>query len=147
MALVRLQPHDVFDMRRDVSRLFDTMLANGGEPEYAPPNAWRPAIDIAETEHDVILTMDLPGIERQDLDVSVVDNRLTIKGERKQEGPSKERHTHRVERSYGTFSRAFDLPAGVDATKIAATYRDGVLAVSVPKVEATKPRQIEVTVS
>lgn len=147
MALVRWQPHDVLDLRRDVSRLFDSMLGNGGEPESYPPNAWRPAIDIAESKEDFILTSDLPGIDRKDIDVSVVDNRLTIKGEKRQESPSKDRHTHRVERSYGTFSRVFDLPAAVNAAKIAATYRDGVLTVSVPKAEETKPRQIEVTVN
>ena len=147
MALVRFQPHDVFDLRGEMSRLSDSMHGNGGEPDYHPPTAWRPAIDIAEGVDGFILTTDVPGIERKDIDVSVVDNRLTIKGERKQENQSEGRHALRVERSYGAFSRAFDLPAAVNAGEIAATCLDGVLTVSVPKAESTKPRQIEITVN
>ena len=147
MALVRFQPRDVFDLRRDVSRLFDSMMGNGGEPDHQRPSAWKPAIDVAESENEFTLTTDLPGVDRQDIDVSVVDNQLTVKGERKQESQSKDMHTHHAERAYGTFSRVFDLPAAVNAGEITAAYRDGVLSVTVPKAEATKPRQIEVTVS
>lgn len=144
MSLIRVQPHDVFDLRRDVSQLFDSVLGSGGPPNYSAPNVWKPAIDVSESANEFILTTDLPGIDRKDIDVSVVDNRLTIKGERKQETQSKDKPMVHRERTYGTFSRVFDLPAAVEAGKIAATYRDGVLSVTVPKVEATKPRQIEV---
>ena len=147
MALVRSQPHDLFDLRREMSRRFGSMLGNGEMPDCYSPNAWRPAIDVAESEDDFVLTTDLPGIDRQDIDVSVVDNQLIIKGERKQEIQSKDRHTHYAERPYGAFHRAFGLPDTVNAGGIAAAYSDGVLSVSLPKSEATKPRQIEVAVS
>ena len=147
MALVRSQPHDLFDLRREMSRRFGSMLGNGEMPDCYSPNAWRPAIDVAESEDDFVLTTDLPGIDRQDIDVSVVDNQLTIKGERKQESPSKDKRTHYAERPWGAFTRVFDLPTTVNAGGIAATYRDGVLSVSVPKAEATKPRQVEIAVS
>ena len=143
MALVGWQPHDLFAARREMSRRFGSMLGNGGPQD----NAWRPAVDVAESEDDFVLTTDLPGTDRQDIDVSVVDNQLIIKGERKQEIQSKDRHAHLAERPYGAFHRAFGLPDTVNAGGIAAAYRDGVLSVSLPKAEATKPRQIEVAVS
>ena len=147
MALVRWQPCDPFDLRRQMSRRFGSMLGNGGEPDYQPASAWRPAIDVTEGEDDFVLTTDLPGTDRQDLDVSVVDNQLTIKGERKQESPSKDKRTHYAERPWGAFTRVFDLPTTVNAGGIAATYRDGVLSVSVPKAEAAKPRQVEIEIA
>ena len=138
MALVR-QPQDLIGRRTDASRRFD--------PSTIPATTWRPATDLAESADDFILTTDLPGLDLQDLHISVVDNLLTIAGEKKQMIPSPDRRTHHVERPYGTFRRVLNLPAGVETTQIEATYRDGVLTVSVPKAEAIKPRQIEVTVS
>ena len=147
MALIRWQPRELFDLRRDMSQLFDSFWGNGDEPEYAKVSVWRPSIDIAEHEGDFTVTADLPGIKREDLDVSVVNGRLTIRGERRQEKESKEGSVHRVERAYGTFTRSFDLPTAVAADEITAAYRDGVLTVVVPKAEEAKPKQIEVKVS
>lgn len=148
MALIRWQPRELFDLRREVDRLFESVWGGNGEnAEYARPAVWRPSVDIAETESDFIVTVDLPGISREDLDVTVVNNRLTIKGERRKDSESKERNVHRVERTYGTFTRDFDLPTAVNAEKITASYKDGVLTVMVPKAEEAKPKQIEVKVS
>ena len=146
MALVRWQPRELFGIGRDMDRLFDGLWSNGhgAAPREA---AWRPSVDIAETDHDFVLTADLPGIAREDLDIALVDDRLTIKGRRHREGESKEGSVHRVERAYGTFARTFDLPAAVDTEAVAATYKDGVLQVTVPKAEEAKPKQIEVKVS
>ena len=138
MALVR-QPQDLLGLR--------TVACRRLEPRESPTTAWRPATDLAESADDFILTTDLPGLDLQDLHITVVDNRLTIVGEKKQTSRSPDTHAHHVERPYGTFQRVLNLPADVNTEKIAATYRDGVLTVSVPKAEAIKPRQIEVTVS
>lgn len=143
MALVRWQPREIFGIGRDMDRLFDGLWGDGAAPREA---VWRPSVDIAETDHDFVLTADLPGIAREDLDLTVVDGRLTIKGQRRRESDSKEGNVHRVERAYGTFTRAFDLPAAVDPETVAATYKDGVLTVTVPKAEEAKPKQIEVKV-
>lgn len=147
MALVRWQPNDIFDLRRDVNQLFDTFWSNGDNGESPRPAVWRPSVDISETKEDYVVTADLPGINREDLDVTVVNGRLTIRGTRKQESESTQGTVHRVERVQGTFTRSFDLPTAVAADRIEATYRDGVLTVSVPKAEEAKPRQIEVKVS
>ena len=144
MALVRWQPRELFGIGRDMDRLFDGLWSDGAAPREA---VWRPSVDIAETDHDFVLTADLPGIAREDLDLTVVDGRLTIKGQRRRESDSKEGNVHRVERAYGTFTRAFDLPAAVDPETVAATYKDGVLTVTVPKAEEARPKQIEVKVS
>ena len=146
MALVRWQPRELFGIGRDMDRLFDGLWGHGDGA--APREAvWRPSVDIAETDHDFVLTADLPGIAREDLDLTVVDGRLTIKGQRRRESDSKEGNVHRVERAHGTFTRAFDLPAAIDPETVAATYKDGVLTVTVPKAEEARPRQIEVKVS
>ena len=144
MALVRWQPRELFGIGRDFDRLFDGLWSGDGP---APREAvWRPSVDIAETDRDFVLTADLPGIAREDLDITLADGRLTIKGRRHRESESKEGSAHRVERAYGTFTRAFDLPAAVDAEAVAATYKDGVLEVTVPKAEEARPKQIEVKV-
>jgi HSP20 family protein len=145
MALVRWQPNHFFSLGRDADRLFDSLWTTG--EGHRPRDAWRPSVDIAETEGDYVLTADLPGISKEDLDVTVVDGRLTVKGERRQETESTDENLHRVERAFGTFTRAFDLPTAVDAAGISATYKDGVLTVAVPKAEEAKPKQIDVKVT
>ena len=145
MALVRWQPRELFGIGRDMDRLFDGLWSNG--QGAAREAVWRPSVDIAETDSDFVLTADLPGIAREDLDLTVVDGRLTIKGQRRRESDSKEGNVHRVERAHGTFTRAFDLPAAIDPETVAATYKDGVLTVTVPKAEEARPKQIEVKVS
>ena len=145
MALVRWQPANIFDLSRDANRLFDSFRGNGNG-EAPLPAAFRPSVDIAENNDEYVVTADLPGIDREDLDVTVADGRLTIRGERRQNGESTTGPTRRVERVYGTFTRSFELPAEVKADHIAATYRDGVLSVTVPKAEEAKPKQIEVKI-
>ena len=146
MALVRWQPRELFGIGRDMDRLFDGVLSNG-HGTASREAVWRPSVDIEETDLGFVLTADLPGIAREDLDITLVEDRLTIKGRRHRESESKEGNVHRVERAYGTFTRTFDLPAAVDTEAVAATYKDGVLQVTVPKAEEAKPKQIEVKVS
>ena len=110
------------------------------------PLSGGPSVDIEETKDENVLTADLPGIRQEDINVTVDDGRLTIQGERRQGKEDKEGTSLLLERVFGTFTRSFDLPTSVQAEKIAAVYRDGVLSVNVPKVEESKPRKIEVKV-
>lgn len=148
MALVRWQPSNVFGLGNDFNRLFEGFTRSGNDAASSGPvSGWKPSVDISETQDEFVVTADLPGINREDLNVTVADGRLTLRGERRQAPTEPEGSVHRVERVYGTFTRAFDLPTAVNADNIAASYRDGVLSVSVPKAEEAKPKQIEVKVS
>jgi HSP20 family protein len=101
-------------------------------------------MDIAETDKDIEITAELPGLEEKDVQVNVADNVLTIKGEKKAEKEQKDKNYHMVERSYGSFYRALDLPAGVNADAIKATLANGVLKVTVPKPAAAQAKKVEV---
>ena len=148
MALVRWQPSNAFGLGNDFNRLFEGFTRNGNDAApSASVSTWKPSVDISETQDEFVVTADLPGINREDLNVTVADGRLTLRGERRQASQESERSVHRVERIYGTFARSFDLPAAVNSENITASYRDGVLSVSVPKAEEAKPKQIEVKIS
>ena len=108
---------------------------------------WTPALDIYEDKDKYVVKAELPGLKNEDIDVSLEGNTLTISGERKREEEKEEGDTYRSERYFGRFQRTVTLPAAVDASKIQATYKDGVLTVTVPKTEEAKPKQIEVKTS
>jgi len=106
---------------------------------------WVPSVDIYETdEHEVVLKADLPDLKREDINVTFENNVLTLKGERKVESVTKRENFQRMERQYGSFSRSFTLPATVDASRISAAYKDGVLTIRLPQREEAKPKQIAV---
>ena len=105
---------------------------------------WAPPVDIFETHDRVILRAEIPGVQKEDMDVRIENGVLTLHGERKQDAEIREDTAHRVERIYGAFTRSFTLPTTVDAAKITATYKDGILEVSVPKAEAAKPTTVEI---
>ena len=114
----------------------------------APNNTWMPPVDIYQTgEHELVLKAELPDMTREDIDITVDHGTLTIKGEKKLATDIREDSVHRVERRYGTFSRSFSLPQTVDAGKVAAEYKNGVLTVRLPLREEAKPRQIKVDVA
>jgi HSP20 family protein len=119
---------------------FSHMLS---EPANRP---WSPAVDIYETENELVLKADLPDVDLKDIDVHVENQTLTIAGERKFEKQDSGKGYHRMERSYGTFVRSFAVPNTFDTETIAAEYHNGVLTVKLPKKEAAKPRQIKVAV-
>ena len=126
-------------------RLFEdafTRMLN--EPRGTRP--WSPAVDILETENELVLKADLPDLKLEDIEVRVEDGTLTMRGERKFEKEEKSKGYHRIERSYGSFSRSFSLPDTVDSEGVAAAYKNGVLTVTLPKKEAAKPRQVKVEV-
>lgn len=114
------------------------------EPRGARP--WSPSVDIYETENELILKADLPDVKLEDIEVRVENQTLTLEGERKFEGDETARGYHRIERSYGAFVRSFTVPATVDAEKVAAEFKNGVLTVKLPKKEAAKPRQVKIEV-
>jgi HSP20 family protein len=126
------------ELETRMSRLFD-------EPGWDwPQGAWTPTADLRETGDGYIVEMDVPGMSRDDLELTVLDNVLSIKGERKQSEELKEEGVHRVERRYGTFQRSFEIPGGFDSEHVKADYKDGVLTVHLPKRPETKPRHIDV---
>ncbi len=115
------------------------------EPRANRP--WSPAVDIYETENELVLKADLPEVDLKDIDVRVENQTLTISGERKFESQDSGKGYHRIERSYGNFTRSFAVPNTFDTEKIAAAFKNGVLSVTLPKKEAAKPRQVKVQVS
>lgn len=108
--------------------------------------AWSPAVDIYDRGNDVVIHAEIPGMNKEDIDVRVENNVLTIRGQKERKGEVKEEGYFRTERTYGSFSRSFSLPTTVDVTKISAEYKDGVLTLNVPKAEEAKARQIDVKV-
>lgn len=138
MALIRYQSVDPFQGIQDtINRLFTEPAAN---------RPWVPAVDIRETDHELVLKADIPDMKLEDIDVRMENGTLTLKGERKFEQEEKQGGWHRVERSYGTFERVFTLPETVNPEGTKAEYKNGVLTVTLPKKEIAKPRQIKVNV-
>jgi HSP20 family protein len=117
-----------------------------GETEVST-RSWAPPVDIYETEDAIVLKAELPGIDAKDVEVRVEDNTLYLKGERKYEKEVKEQNYHRVERSYGSFARSFSLPNSIDAEKVKAEYKDGLLTLTMPKREEAKPKTIKIDVA
>ncbi|HXH64186.1 MAG TPA: Hsp20/alpha crystallin family protein [Mariprofundaceae bacterium] len=141
MTLIRWSPwRELESMQRHLSRVLDdSSLAPGMEEGH-----WLPAVDIRETADAIVVHAELPGIDKKDVKVDVKDGVLTISGERKYEKDVKEENVHRIERSYGSFSRSFSLPTHVDVDKVQARLEDGVLEVRLPKTETAKPKSIDV---
>jgi HSP20 family protein len=131
-----------------MNRLFDQGFPKPKlEDEGLFGGAWAPAVDIYETDQAIVLKADLPDLNANDVDIRVEDNKLYLKGERKMEKETKEENYHRVERAYGAFSRSFVLPQTVSSEKIEADYNNGVLKITMPKREESKPKQIRVNVN
>jgi HSP20 family protein len=127
---------------RDMDRLFDRLFDTP-----ASAQRWAPAMDLTEAEDHYLLKADLPGLSEDDVSIEVENGVLTISGERKAEHEEDEKGWHRIERSYGSFSRTLTLPEGVDADAVTAEFDRGVLHVRIPKPEEVKPRRIEVKAS
>jgi len=127
-----------------MNRLFEDAGSGWRTDEPSATTTWSPAVDIFETEGEIVVKAELPGMERKDITLNLEKNVLTLKGERRFEKETKDDNYHRIERSYGTFSRAFSIPATVDEEKIRADYKDGVLKIVLPKKEQSKPKQIRI---
>ena len=149
MTLTRWDPfRDLVTLQDRMNRLFDESVRNVRTGDEALSSAtWSPAVDIYETDSEVVLKAELPEVNQKDIDIQVENNTLTLRGERKLDKETKHETFHRIERAYGIFSRSFTLPSTVDQERIKADYRDGILRISLPKREESKPKQIKVAVS
>jgi len=144
-AMNRWEPfRGTMTLQDQLNRVFGDMLERAGDRSNLTP--WAPAVDIYETEHELVVKADLPDVNPQDLDIRVENNILTIRGERKFENKVKEENYLRIEREYGSFSRSFSLANSVKSEAIKADYQNGVLTLSIPKREEAKPKQIKVNV-
>ena len=148
MALVKWDPfRDIITLRERMDRMFEDSLSRFRMPEEATmPTFWSPSVDIYETDENIVLKAELPGVDKKEVSVEVKDSTLILKGERKREKEVKEENYHRVERSFGTFMRSFSLPVNVKQDQVKAKFRDGVLEVTLPKAEEAKPKQVKVEV-
>ena len=133
-------------MRRDMDRLWDSFFEGRPERKTGEVMEWLPSTDVAETKNELVVKAELPGIDPKDIDISLSEGVLTVKGEKKQEKEEKEEGYHLVERSYGSFTRSLRLPKEVQGDKISASYKNGVLKVSLPKSEEAKKKEIKIKV-
>ncbi len=142
MPIVRWDPFsDLVQLRDEIGRWFE-----GTEKTQEKRSAvWAPEVDIKETDKEVTLRADLPGMKLEDIDVSVEENQLIIKGKRKYEKEEKEKDFVRLERSYGSFYRSFNIGVPIKEDKIKASYKDGVLEINVPKAEVKRPKKIQIS--
>lgn len=131
-------------MRKEMDRLWDSFFER--RPRTGDMGEWYPSLDVAETKNDVVIKAEVPGMDPKDIDISLSNGVLTIKGEKKQEREEKEGDYHFTERSFGTFTRAIQLPAEVQSEKIEASYKNGVLKIILPKSEEAKRKQIKINV-
>ncbi len=130
--------------RRDMERLFDSFFGRWGTEEF--PTTWAPLVDIEETKDSIIVRAEVPGMKKDDVKIQVVGDNLVISGERRHQAQDKERHFHRIERSYGVFQRVVTLPMEVEPDKAKASYENGVLEISFPKSEKSKTKEIAIEV-
>src|SRR6267378_631056 len=145
MSIVRYDPfRDLRTLQEEVNRLFSTNLTRGFGEEGIARGAWNPSVDIYENKDQIVLEAELPGMNREDFDLSVENNVITLRGERRFEKKEETDNYHRVERAYGSFTRSFTMPNSVSAEGATADYRNGVLRVVLPKREETKARRIEI---
>jgi len=145
MAIIRWDPfRDMVTLREKMNRLFEDYYPARTEEKDIVAGSWAPSVDIYETENELVLTAELPGIKEDDIEIKLEDNTLTIKGDRNFEKETKEENYHRIERSYGSFFRSFTLPAYIDQEKIEAQHENGILKIAMPKKHESKPRKVRV---
>jgi len=130
-----------------MNRLFDDFFGRLPMRTEGMERMWAPNVDVSETKDNIIVTAEIPGMTKDDIKVTFNENTLTLSGEKKQEKEEKDADYHRIERSYGSFTRSFDLPTTVQFDKIKANYKDGVLQVTMPKSEEVKPKEIPIAVN
>ena len=156
MSLIRYQtPNSVMwpslnrwaSLRDDLDTLLELPFLTGGSRQTQLFTGWTPALDLYQNNDNVIAVVELPGMRKEDIEISLQDGTLTIAGERKSETGSNAENATRTERFTGKFRRTVTLPTRVDSNKVNATYKDGILTVTLPKAEEAKPKQIQVNVS
>jgi HSP20 family protein len=130
--------------RREIQRMADDFYRGWWAAPWTEGSVWAPALDVRETESEIVVELEAAGMKPEELDVSLTNGTLTIRGERKSEREEKEESYHLRERSYGSFCRTVSLPSGVDAEKASSRFENGVLAITLPKSEQARPMKIEV---
>jgi HSP20 family protein len=147
MGIVRFDPFREMDrLQNEVNRLFEGYAGAPERPTFAtaPNRLWSPVVDVAENEKEIVLRAELPGAKQEDFDIELTGDTLTVRGERRFENEERREQFVRVERSYGRFQRSFTLGIPVQADKVTATYRDGILEIHLPKSEENRPRKVQV---
>lgn len=143
MAIVRWDPfRDMAQISDRLNRMFaDESLRTFRDDAYG---AWIPPVDILEKGENLIIRAELPGVQKDEIDVRIENGILSLRGERKRESEGEEDGAYRLERVYGSFSRSFALPTTVDSSRVAATFKEGVLEISIPKSEEAKPKRVKI---
>jgi len=146
MAITRWDPfRDLSILQERMNRVFEDAAVRGWKnDEPSSTTSWSPAVDIYETDSEIMVQAELPGVDRKDIALQLENNVLTLKGDRRFEKETNQENYHRIERSYGGFSRAFTIPTIVDEDKIRADYKDGILKIALPKKEQVKAKQIKI---
>jgi HSP20 family protein len=145
MALVRWEPfRELAALQNEMGRWMNVLSGGTATPGNGQSSTWLPAVDVWETDNELVLSFDLPGIPENQINVELDDNVLTVSGERERTQEHSNERFYRFERRYGTFSRSVTLPTGVTEKDISANYKDGVLEIRVPKPEEQKPKRIQV---
>lgn len=147
MTLVRWNPWgELESVQSEMNRMFGNLFTRSALESPETPGAWYPSVDVSEDEQAIHLQAELPGMNRDEIELEMKEGILTIRGEKhfeKEEG-GKERKYHRIERSYGTFVRQMSLPANVKEDQVKAHFKDGVLNITIPKAEESKPKRIQI---
>ncbi len=147
MAVVKWDPfRDLLSIQDRMNKLFEQTLSRSRGEEGISASTWAPAVDIYETPESVVMKAELPGLGREDIEIQIRDNTLTLKGERRFAKDVQQENYLRIERAYGAFQRSFTLPATIQQDKIRAVFRDGVLELTLPKAEEAKPKRIAIEV-
>jgi HSP20 family protein len=132
-------------LRNEMERLYDRFFDLRPSRRFTGEGEWMPSVDVSETAKEIVVKAEIPGVEAKEIDVKLEGNLLTIKGERKREQEEREENFHRIERSYGSFYRSIRLPSEVDVEKIKATYKKGVLRITMLKTDKEPAKKIEVS--
>ena len=147
-TLARWDPFsDLLEMRSHMDRLFGGLFNGTPTGTGVVDGAWAPAVDVYENKDSFVVKAELPGMKQEDIQITLVDSTLTLKGERRREKEVSQNGQSHIERVYGTFQRSFALPSVVDAGNVRAKYKDGILEIELPKREEAKPKEIKVQVS
>jgi len=147
MAVVKWDPfRDLLSIQDRMNKLFEQSLSRSRTEEGIAASTWTPAVDIYETPETVVMKAELPGLSRDDIEIQIRDNTLTLKGERRFAKDVQQENYLRIERAYGAFQRSFTLPATIQRENIRAVFLDGVLELTLPKAEEAKPKKIAIEV-
>jgi len=147
MAIVRWQPYGaVASLQDSINKLFQDAFSRANIDEDFALSAWKPLVDIFDKDDAIVIHAELPGVKKEDVAIEVKDNVLTLRGERTESKEIKEDKYYRKERTFGSFHRAFTLPAAVNPDSIRATFKDGVLEIEIPKPEEQKPKQVKISI-